>query len=311
VIVFFATDVHGSDVCWKKFINAGKYYRSEVLILGGDMTGKAIIPFIKLKDGFHFDFMENKQILQSEEEVSQAEKMIADKGYYPVRFTPEEIDYYREHPEEREALFTQKALKRLEDWLAFAESKLKDTGIKVFVCPGNDDMFEIDGLLNQSPYIISAEGQAFDLDENCQLISTGWCNPTPWNTFREESDSKLLERLEKMLPMVRDFRRLICNFHGPPYKSGLDDAPELDENLRPKFAGQSLVPVGSKAVRDFIYRHQPMLGLFGHIHEARGTQRLKKTIGINPGSSYEQGLLQGALIEINKKGVRNYLLTSG
>jgi Icc-related predicted phosphoesterase len=311
VIVFFATDVHGSDVCWKKFINAGKYYRSEVLILGGDMTGKAIIPFIKLKDGFHFDFMENKQILQSEEEVSQAEKMIADKGYYPVRFTPEEIDYYREHPEEREALFTQKALKRLEDWLAFAESKLKDTGIKVFVCPGNDDMFEIDGLLNQSPYIISAEGQAFDLDENCQLISTGWCNPTPWNTFREESDSKLLERLEKMLPLVRDFRRLICNFHGPPYKSGLDDAPELDENLRPKFAGQSLVPVGSKAVRDFIYRHQPMLGLFGHIHEARGTQRLKKTIGINPGSSYEQGLLQGALIEINKKGVRNYLLTSG
>ena len=114
-----------------------------------------------------------------------------------------------------------------------------------------------------------------------------------------------------MLPLVRDFRRLICNFHGPPYKSGLDDAPELDENLRPKFAGQSLVPVGSKAVRDFIYRHQPMLGLFGHIHEARGTQRLKKTIGINPGSSYEQGLLQGALIEINKKGVRNYLLTSG
>ena len=102
-----------------------------------------------------------------------------------MRFTPEEIDYYREHPEEREALFTQKALKRLEDWLAFAESKLKDTGIKVFVCPGNDDMFEIDGLLNQSPYIISAEGQAFDLDENCQLISTGWCNPTPWNTFRK------------------------------------------------------------------------------------------------------------------------------
>ncbi|MDD2553249.1 MAG: metallophosphoesterase [Desulfotomaculaceae bacterium] len=311
MIVFFATDVHGSDVCWKKFINAGKYYRSEVLILGGDMTGKAIIPFIKQKDGFHFDFMENKQILQSEEEVRQAEKMIADKGYYPVRFTPEEIDYYREHPEEREALFTQKALKRLEDWLAFAESKLKDTGIKVFVCPGNDDMFEIDDLLEQSPYITSAEGQAFDLAENCQLISTGWCNPTPWNTFREEPDDQLLARLEKMLPLVRDFKRLICNFHGPPYGSGLDDAAELDENLRPKFAGQSLVPVGSKAVRDFIYSHQPMLGLFGHIHEARGMQRLKKTMGINPGSAYEQGLLQGALIEINKKGVRNYLLTSG
>ncbi len=311
MIVFFATDIHGSDVCWKKFINAGKYYESNVLILGGDMTGKAIIPFIKGKDGFVLEFMENKHILQSEEEIVQAEKMISDKGYYPVRLTMEEVDYYRDRPEEREELFTKKALKRIEDWLSFAESKLKGTGMKVFVCPGNDDMFEIDSLLSQSKYIISAEGQAFDLAENCQLINTGWCNPTPWNTFREESEDKLLARLEKMLPMVRDFRRLICNFHSPPYGSGLDDAPELDKDLRPKFAGQSLVPVGSKAVRDFIYRYQPLLGLFGHIHEARGTQRLKKTLGVNPGSAYEQGLLQGVLVEINKKGVRNYLLTSG
>jgi hypothetical protein len=309
--IFFATDVHGSDVCWKKFVNAGKYYGVEVLILGGDMTGKAIIPFIKEGHNYRFTFMESEHLLYSEEETCQAEKMISDKGYYPVRITPEEIEYYKERPRERDALFTEKALQRVEAWLEFAESKLKGTGIKTFVCPGNDDMFEIDEVLNRSEYVISVEGQVFDLDDGCQLLNTGWTNPTPWDTFREEPEEKLMERLEKMVPMVKDFRRVICNFHCPPYGTGLDDAPELDENLRPKFAGQSLVPVGSTAVREFVYRYQPLLGLFGHIHEARGTQRLKKTMGVNPGSAYEQGVLQGALLEIDKKGIKKYLLTSG
>ena len=41
--LFFATDIHGSEICWKKFINAGKWYEVDTLILGGDMTGKAIV----------------------------------------------------------------------------------------------------------------------------------------------------------------------------------------------------------------------------------------------------------------------------
>ena len=44
--VFFATDIHGSDVCWRKFINAGKFHKADVLIMGGDMTGKAMVPIV-------------------------------------------------------------------------------------------------------------------------------------------------------------------------------------------------------------------------------------------------------------------------
>ena len=36
--LFFATDVHGSEICWKKFISAGKFYEADVIILGGDIT---------------------------------------------------------------------------------------------------------------------------------------------------------------------------------------------------------------------------------------------------------------------------------
>ncbi len=44
--LFFATDVHGSEICWKKFIAGAKFYEVDTLILGGDMTGKAVIPII-------------------------------------------------------------------------------------------------------------------------------------------------------------------------------------------------------------------------------------------------------------------------
>ena len=45
--VFFATDIHGSETCWRKFLNSGKHYEAKVMILGGDMTGKALVPIVE------------------------------------------------------------------------------------------------------------------------------------------------------------------------------------------------------------------------------------------------------------------------
>jgi hypothetical protein len=97
----------------------------------------------------------------------------------------------------------------------------------------------------------------------------------------------------------------------PPYKSNLDEAPELDENLRPKMAGQALKPVGSTAVREVIETNQPLLSLHGHIHEGRGVSRIGKTLCINPGSMYEQGTLLGALVRLGKHKIEDYVLTTG
>jgi Icc-related predicted phosphoesterase len=91
----------------------------------------------------------------------------------------------------------------------------------------------------------------------------------------------------------------------------LDDAPELTKDLRPKLAGNILIPVGSKAVRDAIKKHQPLLGLHGHIHESKGTKRMGKTLCINPGSMYEQGYLSGALIALGKDKIKNFVMTNG
>jgi len=103
----------------------------------------------------------------------------------------------------------------------------------------------------------------------------------------------------------------IFNIHVPPYKSGLDEAPELDKDLRPVLAGQSLKPVGSTALRKAIEEAKPLLGLHGHIHEGRGATRIGKTLCINPGSMYEQGTLLGAIVALGKNKIENYVLTSG
>ncbi|OPL09877.1 MAG: hypothetical protein AVO34_12840 [Firmicutes bacterium ML8_F2] len=309
--IFFATDVHGSEICWKKFISAGKFYNADILILGGDMTGKALVPFIKDNKGkYKVNFLDEEMLLD-EEGKKTMEKNISDRGYYPINLTDDQFEELSQDKEKVEKLFVKEVLKVAERWVAYADEKLAGTGIKCFVCPGNDDMFEIDEVLATSKTITMAEGKILDLDGYYEMLSSGWSNITPWDTHRECSEERLAEIIEAMTPKITDFNRCVFNLHAPPYGSGLDEAPELDENLRPKYAGRSLVPVGSYAVRDAIMKYQPTLALVGHIHEGRGIKRLKKTFVVNPGSSYEQGTLLGAIIEMDEKGIRKYVLTSG
>jgi hypothetical protein len=143
------------------------------------------------------------------------------------------------------------------------------------------------------------------------MISSGWSNITPWHTFREEEEDKLRLRYEAMISQLKDVKNSVFNFHVPPYGSTLDEAPELTADLRPKYGGRSIIPVGSRAGRAVIEAYQPLLGLFGHIHEARGTTRIGRTLCVNPGSMYEQGRLYGVLIKLAKNKIKNYALTTG
>jgi len=193
----------------------------------------------------------------------------------------------------------------------YADTKLAGTGIRCYVCPGNDDVFEIDAAIAASKSVRSVEGQVIELDEHHEMVSSGWTNTTPWDTHREEADESLLGRIEAVIAKAKDPSKAVFNLHAPPYGSGLDDAPELTKDMRPAYAGRSLVPVGSKSVLAVIDKYQPLLGLHGHIHEGKGTRKYKKTLCINPGSMYEQGVLHGAVVELKPNKVGNYVLTTG
>ncbi len=310
--IFFATDVHGSEVCWKKFVSAAKFYEANILILGGDMTGKAIIPIIAQGDGkFKVTLLEQETMLDGQEAVDKMVSTIQNRGYYPYVTNPDEVAQISSRVGRSDELFVQQATKTVERWMEYADQKLEGTGIRCYVCPGNDDMFEIDGVIAASKHVRSVEGQVVALDEHHEMASTGWSNPTPWNTPREEEDEALGRRIDAVLAQVKDMPNAVFNLHAPPYGSGLDEAPELTKDLRPAYAGRSLISVGSRAVLAVVEKHQPLLGLFGHIHEGKGARKYRRTLCVNPGSMYEQGILHGALIDLKPGKVGNYVLTTG
>lgn len=310
--LFFATDIHGSDICWNKFLNAGKFYGADVLVLGGDMTGKAIVPVVHQGgQKYEITLLEQKFITHTPEELAEMTKRIRSRGYYPYQTTPDEIAELEKDPDRVYQLFIQEALKVVAQWMDIAARKLEGAKIRVFASPGNDDRFEVDDILRASRHVTLAEGLVIQLDDHHEMISSGWSNRTPWNTYREEDEPALAKRYDVMISQLKDPKNAIFNIHVPPHKSNLDEAPELDENLRPKYAGQALKPVGSTALRQAIEKHQPLLGLHGHIHEGRGHSRIGKTLCLNPGSMYEQGVLQGALVKLGKNKIESYILTQG
>jgi Icc-related predicted phosphoesterase len=310
--VFFATDIHGSEVCWRKFLNAGKFHKADVLIMGGDMTGKAMVPIVADGSNWELELQGQKHVLTTEDELAAMEKRISDRGYYPVRLTRDEVDAWSADPTLVDTRFKAEMLGNVERWMALGDERLAGTGIRCVVSPANDDMFEIDPIIERAEHLELGEGNTIELD-GFTLISTGWANPTPWNTFRELPEPELRERIDGLVAQAGDSKRAIFNFHAPPYGSNLDNAPKLDADLRYVSGGQALIPVGSKAVRESILAYGPPLSLHGHIHEGKGAVKLGKTLAVNPGSSYEDGVLQAAIVDLDaKKGeVKRYLLING
>jgi Icc-related predicted phosphoesterase len=311
--LFFATDVHGSETCWRKFLASGKHYDADVIVLGGDMTGKALVPIVQEGgERWHGTLLENRHVLDGAEELARFENAVRRRGYYPFRTTRGELAELEADEERAERFFRALMLERVESWMRLADERLEGAATRCIVCPGNDDQLEIDEVIASSRHVELAEGRVLEID-GFQLASTGWSNRTPWRTFREEDEPALAERLRQVISaLTAPPERTVFSFHCPPYGSGLDDAPELTADMDLRNAGHSLVPCGSTAVREAIEEHQPALSLHGHIHEARASARIGRTLCINPGSSHEQGQLLGAVVDLDGgKKVKRFLLTSG
>lgn len=313
--IFFATDIHGSERCFIKFINAGKVYKVDVLILGGDITGKALVPIIETSNNtFYTIFLGEKYILNNEKELEILEKKIRAVGYYPYKTTKEEYEDLKNNPKKFNRIFEEVTCESVKKWIQLAEAKLKSLKTKCFVSPGNDDIYAIDEILRSSDYVIYPEGKVVYLDEKHEMISCGNSNITPWKCPRDISEGEIYSKIEKIVNEVASIKNCVFNIHVPPYGTNIDLAPELDENLRPVLqpgGGARLISVGSKAVRRAIEQYQPLLGLHGHVHESKGFSKIGSTLCINPGSEYTEGILRGFLAVITEKGIKDFIFTSG
>jgi Icc-related predicted phosphoesterase len=312
--LYYASDLHGSEKLWRKFVNAGSFYEAQVLIMGGDVTGKVMVPLVEERPGVWRAHVFGKdQRAKGESKAAELERRIRLNGFYPLRCDEREYRRLQEDEVHRDEVFHDVMRAELQRWLEVAAEKLANSGVRCLVMPGNDDDWDIDEVIDKAPPPIeSVEGRVVELG-GVEMISSAWANPTPWDSPRELTEEELLEHLEKLAAQLSPGTPAIFNLHCPPYDSGLDVAPELTDDLRVvKEGGEpKTIPVGSRAVRTLIERHQPMLGLHGHIHESRGATEIGSTLCINPGSVYGEGVLDGAIVDLEEGRVASYQLVSG
>lgn len=313
--VFFATDIHGSEKCFRKFINAGKFYHADVLIMGGDISGKLIIPIFEEKGRHTCQFVGRTWKARNRRQLEELEQRIRFTGYYPFRITREFFKEIQDDQARIDELFQTCMQDSIKAWVGLAEERLRGSGIKCFIAPGNDDPFSIDQALEGSQSVVNPEGQVTWIDDRYCMVSTGYSNITPWHSPREMEEEELETYLERVIKDCSpiDFEHCIFNLHCPPYKTKLDQAPKLDQNLKPVIEGGQLVMkhAGSMAVRSLIERYQPLLTLHGHIHESKGDQLIGRTLAVNPGSEYSEGILRGVIVDLDEQGVKNYQFTAG
>ena len=314
--VFFATDLHGSAVCFQKLLSAVKFYKADVLVLGGDLTGKMLVPIVDLGDGtFKADYLSGKTV-RGAEEIKALEQEISNSGYYYYRCDKSEMDDLKSSKEKVDKLFMSIMKDTLVKWVDRAEPFLADQNVTCYLTGGNDDYQEIIDAIQDTPHVKNSDNKVVKIDELHEMVNLGWSNPTPWKCPRDHSEEDLEIATDKLLSTVTDKENCVFNVHVPPINCGLDTAPKLDESVyppKPVFdKGQAvLFGAGSAAIRREVEKHQPLVHLCGHIHESRGTTRIGRTLVVNPGSEYPEGVLRGAIVNIGDKKIVSSQLTSG
>jgi Icc-related predicted phosphoesterase len=315
VRIYFCSDIHASRKCWKRFLNSWKFYGADHIVVGGDITGKFVVPIVEAGGGrYTTTFLGIERKVSGPEQLETLRVRIADSGQYDFVTTPDELATYQDDQARIDALFRRLVIDRAERWVAEADQKLRGTGVRCFVSGANDDFFEVDDVIASSEVIEDPNGTVIQLEGGFELMGMGYGNPTPWACPRDIPEDELAKRIDDTAAGVKRMDRTIMSLHVPPLDSGLDIAPKLDDYLRPRVgaAGLEMVPVGSTATRDAIVRYRPMLGLHGHIHESKGVRKLAGTTIANPGSEYGEGVLDGLLVDIDpKKGLQRVELVTG
>jgi uncharacterized protein len=310
--LFFATDVHGSEQCFRKFLNAAAVYEVDALVLGGDVTGKVVVPLVA--DGtesWSGELHGEPVTARGEGELTELRKRIRSMGRYDVVLTPDAKAELDADPARVEAAFRVAMRESLERWVALAEERLQ---VPCFMMLGNDDFEELADSLRGSDAVTYAEDGVYELPGGYELASIGYSTPTPWDTPRELSEGELGARIDAVVARLREPEQAVFNFHCPPRDTHLDQAPLLDDELRPRVdaSGVRVGSVGSVAVRRAIEEAKPLLGLHGHVHESPAAQKLGRTMCINPGSDYGDGILRGAIVDLDReRGVRRWQIVQG
>jgi uncharacterized protein len=312
--LLYGSDFHGSEAVFRKFISAAMQYKASTLIVGGDVTGKAMVPIVHQGNGVYVGHLfGRREEASSPEALEKIKKTVSNVGFYPVVVEKDEAQELEQNSDKLSARFEAEMCQRVREWMTLAEEKLVPNHIQLFFMPGNDDLPSIDAVIDEFEHVHNPDMKRFVIEGDYELVGNSNANMTPWACARDVEEDELEQKMQALAALVQNPERAICAIHVPPYESNLDTCPELDKNLKiVTLGGQVMMkPAGAHAVRKFIETVQPMLTLHGHIHESPGHVRIGRTLAINAGSEYAEGILKAAIINLEGGKVKGHLLVSG
>jgi uncharacterized protein len=311
VRLYYASDIHGTETLWRKFLHAARVYEAGVLVMGGDVTGKVVVPLVHDGGAYVAELFGRVERAGTDDELEELEKRIRANGMYPHRMSPAEVERVAALSEQaREEWFAEVMLVTFERWLALAEDRLPDPAVRCFVMPGNDDPPAVDTAIERAARVEGCDARVVEFG-GYSMVSLGYSNRTPFDSPRELDEDELYRRISALADAAGAMDRCVFNLHVPPVDSSLDTCAELDENLEVVMAGSEpkLISAGSTAVREAIERYQPLVSLHGHIHESAGATRIGRTLCVNPGSDYHTGRIAGCLLQLRGDDVRHQFVT--
>jgi Icc-related predicted phosphoesterase len=316
--VFYAADIHGSEPTFRKFLSSARFYEADVLVFGGDLMGKALVPIVRSNGVLRASFQGRDEEFEADG-LADFVRAVEQPGFYWRVFDEDEYAAVESDPLAKHRCFHELASARLGAWLALAEERLAGTGVRMSLTGGNDDEPAVLETLDRhdGDHVSASEGRLVSLDDEHTMITVGLSTPTPWDTPREASEEEISAAIDASVALVPDLSRCVFNLHCPPKDTPIDTCLKLEvrpgELPRPIREGGRFLTTGggSTAVREAISRYQPLVGLHGHIHESGGRFRIGRTQTFNPGSEYVQGVLQGVIVSLQDGRLASYQHTQG
>ncbi|MCF6150367.1 MAG: serine/threonine protein phosphatase [Candidatus Kuenenia sp.] len=146
-------------------------------------------------------------------------------------------------------------------------SAVKKLNNQVYAQYGNMDTQEVNSYLTDTGVNLHGKGY---LIENVGIFGCGASSPTPFNTPSEITEDEIAANLLKGFNMIKDAQWKIMVCHTPPKDTAID---RISNGMH----------VGSTAARNFIEQHKPHVCISGHIHEAKGKDKIGDTVVLNAG----------------------------
>lgn len=312
--IMFGSDFHGSELVFRKFLSSAFQYKANVLIVGGDVTGKAMVPIVHQGGGLYEGFLfGRRETAASADELEKLKKTVSNVGFYPIVIEKDEADAMEADKKMMSARFEAEMCERVRQWMRLADEKLTPVGMQLYFMPGNDDLYSIDDAIAEFQNIRNPDMKRFELEGGYEVLGISNANMTPWACVRDLEEDDLAKKMDTLAGLIQNPERAIVVIHVPPYGTPLDSCPDLDKNLKIITQGGQVVmkSAGSPSVKAFIDKVQPLLTLHGHIHESAGHFHIGRTLAINAGSEYAEGIFKGALINLEDGKVKGHLLIAG